>query len=141
PSLQGEVIEDFYRIRERGRRAVLTRNRMKREKRVEERDVFEREHGWEIAISPSFERQARRFSDWRKKISQIDRDKTIPGSEKAEIRKEIMRRMIELAKEKVDAANELRTEIQGLLNQGARHGRTREGNGRGSAKGERSGTI
>ena len=106
PSLSGEVVQDFFRFRERAREAVLTRNRMIKEGR--DHAAFDIEHAWEIAIHSTFEKQARRFSTLRKGLLKIDRDPNLTGDQKRKAIDQITLWMIQQSKEKVEAAKELK---------------------------------
>ncbi|KKL50348.1 hypothetical protein LCGC14_2306400, partial [marine sediment metagenome] len=109
PSLSGEVVQDFFRFRERAREAVLTRNRMIKEGR--DHAAFDIEFAWEISIHRSFEKQARRFSVLRRGLLKIDRDPNLTGDQKRKAIDQITLWMIQQSKEKVEGAKELKKVI------------------------------
>ena len=109
PSLSGEVVQDFFRFRERAREAVLTRNRMIKEGR--DHAAFDIEFAWEISIHRSFEKQARRFSLLRRGLLKIDRDTNLTGDQKRKAIDQITLWMIQQSKAKVEGAKELKKVI------------------------------
>lgn len=112
PNIQADPLERFYEYRERGLEAKRTRDKLKREGATAERlEAWDRSHAWELWLYPAFERQARRFSDWRHHLIQIERDPSLSGDKKREALDRAVGDMVTRARELVEGALETRRQF------------------------------
>ena len=110
PNLDADVIERFYHYHQRATEAKRTHDRIVRQHR--DPSEWDRRHAWELALYPTLDRQARRFSEARRRLIDIERDPSLSGEAKREQLDQIAERMVEAAQQRVRGAHELRRELR-----------------------------